>query len=431
MPKFEIKKRNLQSLTVTLTLAFLIFSIVVLLFASGLEIYFSYTSQQVMIANEQQLIAQDAAAIVKNFIQEKIGIMERSIAIGRIDSSSPEDQKIVLEKLLGKVPSFRQMVLTDAEQQELATASRLSESVSGKLKEQIVGDVFSKLKTANAYIGSVYIDETSQEPMIVLAVPVKDVFGDAKGTLIAEVNLKFMWDLVSSMKIGKNGLAYVVDRKGNLIAFGDITRVLKGENLVVLKEVKEFIDNEEQVAVADAVKGINGTDVVSTFVPLGSPDWAVIIELPTTEAYATIIKMLKFSLWSLLGNFILVVIVGFSLSRRITKPIVALRDAVQEISSGKLNVKIKTESKNEIGELASNFNDMAAKLKELYETLEAKVRERTRELNEKEAELEAKIEEMERFHKLTMGREEKILELKKKVREFEEESKAIKQKNQV
>ena len=65
-----------------------------------------------------------------------------------------------------------------------------------------------------------------------------------KGALMAEVNLKFMWDLVGGIKIGENGLAYVVDRQGNLIAFGDVSRVLKGENLTNLKEVSEFINNE-------------------------------------------------------------------------------------------------------------------------------------------------------------------------------------------
>ena len=55
--------------------------------------------------------------------------------------------------------------------------------------------------------------------------------GDLKGALLAEINLKFMWDVVASMEIGEEGTAYVVDRKGDLIAFHDVSRVIKGENL--------------------------------------------------------------------------------------------------------------------------------------------------------------------------------------------------------
>ena len=53
---------------------------------------------------------------------------------------------------------------------------------------------------------------------------------------------------------------------------------------------------KELVARADIAKGIQGTNVVSTFVPLGTPDWAVVIELPVSEAYSTIIQMLELSL---------------------------------------------------------------------------------------------------------------------------------------
>jgi methyl-accepting chemotaxis protein len=428
MPKLGIKKTDFLSLTVTLTIAFLVLSIAVLLFAGSLETYFNFRNQQKIIIYEQQLIAQKAAGEVKNFIEEKLGILKRSAVIGSLANASQEDQKLVLEKLLGEVPSFRRLILFNSEQQESANVSRLSEITTSKFTEQLKNDVFSSLKQEETYIGPIYIDEMSQEPMIILASPVKNVFGDLKGVLTAEVNLKFIWDLVGNMKIGQNGLAYVVDKKGNLIAFGDISRALKGENIKNLTEVNEFINNEEVVSTADIVKGIQGTNVVSTFVPLGRPDWAVIIELPLAEAYSSIIQMLKLSLWIILANLILAIATGFYLSKIITKPIINLRDAARKMSLGNLDIKIETKYKDEIGELAADFINMTEKLKESRMNLEAKVIERTSELKKTKEQLELKVEEMERFHKLTMGREEKILELKKKIRELGEELEKNKQK---
>ena len=93
--------------------------------------------------------------------------------------------------------------------------------------------------------------------MMLMAVPVKDVFGDFRGALlIAELNLKFMWDLVDGIKIGDRGFAYVVDRQGNLIAFGDISRVLKRENLAYLSEVNQFVKGGETHTGADVSEGI-------------------------------------------------------------------------------------------------------------------------------------------------------------------------------
>ena len=54
---------------------------------------------------------------------------------------------------------------------------------------------------------------------------------------VAEVNLKFIWDVVSQIKVGKDGHAYVVDVRGNLIAHPDISLVLQKTNLASLAQV--------------------------------------------------------------------------------------------------------------------------------------------------------------------------------------------------
>ena len=158
--------------------------------------------------------------------------------------------------------------------------------------------MLARVNSGRNFIGSVYIDDFTFEPMVLMAVPIKNVFGDVKGTLLAEVNLKFMWDLVSSVKIGRNGTAYVVDRTGVLLAFQDIGRVLKGENLSNLSKVAEFQSDPDfsKGVTTNTVKGITGTKVVSTYLPLIEPDWAVMIELPFIEAYGSFIAALVFTI---------------------------------------------------------------------------------------------------------------------------------------
>ena len=60
----------------------------------------------------------------------------------------------------------------------------------------------------------------------------------AGGVTVAEVNLKFIWDVVSQIKVGKAGLAYVVDGSGALIAHPDISLVLQKTDLASLTQVK-------------------------------------------------------------------------------------------------------------------------------------------------------------------------------------------------
>jgi len=55
------------------------------------------------------------------------------------------------------------------------------------------------------------------------------------GITVAEVNLKFIWDVITRLKIGAKGLAYVVDSGGQLIAHPDISRVLQKTDLSALR----------------------------------------------------------------------------------------------------------------------------------------------------------------------------------------------------
>ena len=87
---------------------------------------------------------------------------------------------------------------------------------------------FPRAFTGEEYISQIFIDETSFEPMVIMAMPLTDILGSSLGVLVAEVNLKFMWDLIGALKIGDKGQAYVVDEIGNLVALRDVTRVLKG-----------------------------------------------------------------------------------------------------------------------------------------------------------------------------------------------------------
>ena len=106
-----------------------------------------------------------------------------------------------------------------------------SQSLSPQFALQLKGDALTQTMEGKRYISPVYIDDATSEPQVVIAIPVKSVLGDYQGTLAAEINLKFMWDLVDQLKVGETGYAYVVDNHGNLIAFGDTSRVLARENV--------------------------------------------------------------------------------------------------------------------------------------------------------------------------------------------------------
>ncbi len=114
------------------------------------------------------------------------------------------------------------------------------------------------------------------------------------------------------------------------------------------------------------------------------------------------------------------------LIRRITGPITALTKGAREIYSGNMKVNVEVKSRNELGILSATFNKMVEMLEksrkdieEYNRTLEKKVKERTKEIEVKKQEIEKANKELERFNKLAVGRELKMVEMKKKMRSLE------------
>jgi methyl-accepting chemotaxis protein len=405
------KKKSFKSLSVVLTTAFLSLSLGIILFTNLVQLLLNFQTQQNAVLSDQEKIAHNAADQVRNFIQEKIDVLNATTKTNDLISLSKKDQNIILEKVLSYSPAFRQVALFDKNIKQLNSVSRLSDISQASLVEQFNNKVVSEKEKRSLWISNVYVDKTTSEPIITLALPISNVFGDFQGNLTAEINLKFMWDLVSGIKVGNNGYIFVVDKKGQLLAFKDISRVLKGENVSNLQTIREFIQNGTETdfnSSAGIAKGITNASVVSAFVPLSVPNWAIVAEVPVMEAYQKVIQGLIVSSLIIFLAIIVTVVISLLLARSITMPIRKLRDGAEQIRKGNLKTVIEVNSSDEIGELASVFNQMTMDLQELYVGLEQKVKERTEKLDQK-------IAELEKFQKLTVGRELKMIELKKEL----------------
>jgi ABC-type sugar transport system substrate-binding protein/methyl-accepting chemotaxis protein len=376
------KTKTSRSLSATLAIAFLGLSAGVLLIATTAQSIFNFQTQQDAVASRQQLIAQDAANEVAGFIQNNFNILESAIKLGDLALTSPELQKTTLERVQSLDRAIRQLVLFDNQDRELVKVSRISQTAVEELAGRVNADLFAQVRQGERYISSVYIDDITSEPIVLMAVPATNIFGDFEGTLLAEINLKFMWDLVDQLAIGETGQAYVVDRQGNLLAVRDVTRVLRGDNVSNMAEVSEFISSNAILdeTPADVSEGIDGKRAVITYVPLGVPDWAVVTELPVNEAYREVIQGIVVSVVVTLVMAALAGFIGVVVARRLAVPISKLTETATQIAGGKLDLDATVEGPTEIIRLSESFNSMTAQLRDFIASLEQRVIERTRAL---------------------------------------------------
>lgn len=365
------RTRQAQSLSATLAIAFFTLSVVVLLLAGGSQLFFNIQTQQQALSNRQLLIAQDAAKTVSGFIQDKFSVLGTIVGASKLTSTDPEEQSRLLEGLLGLQPAFRHLVLLDTDNREITVASRLSKAASDEFMSRLDADLLAQIGQEQNAISPVYFDDVSSEPFVIMAVPVTDALGDFQGTLIAEVNLKFMWDLVDQLKVGETGYAYVVDDQGNLIAFRDTARVLRGENVASISEIGKFVADPSAVsAVTSEVQtytGLTKTTIVGTYVPLGTPQWAVVTELPWQEAYGGIVRGTITSVSIILALAIMAGLGGVLVARRLAVPLVNLTETATRIAGGELDLKATAGGPSEIASLSAAFNSMSDSLQAMID----------------------------------------------------------------
>ena len=354
-----------KSLAATLATAFVTLSVFSVVVVSMLQVVLNLQSQQEVVGGQQRVIALDAANEVSNFMEQVCNALESVTVVGRPFSLSTPGQRALLESLLALDPAYREVALLDNQGRELVKVTRTHVVTEDDLVNRAESKMFHDVVEKGSHISSIYIDDLTSEPLVTVAMPVKDVFDNLDGVLLVEVNLRFMWDLVGSLDIGEEGLAYVVDREGDLIAFGDISRVLRAESVSQLHQVSEFINSQASSDPTGATlsEGINGSYIVGSYVPLGTPDWAVVVELPVMEAYQPILNNIALSVGGAIIVAILAGIAGVYLSRRLVAPLLKLTETTTCIARGEWDFEAPIEGTSEIQTLAISFNSMVRSIR--------------------------------------------------------------------
>ena len=353
----------------------------VLLLSGSLDLYFSFRENETALFRLEREKADAAAGRIEQFvrtIEDQIGWATRSMAL----SPGARPDRRWLDALLKQVPSITDVSYLDASGKELFRISRVKEDVIGSKADYANAPVFQVPKSGKTYFGPVEFRNES-EPYLTIA---RAGTGPQAGVIVADVNLKFIWDVVSRLKVGGAGYAYVVDARGVLVAHPDISLVLQKTDLSSLPQVRAVaIAEPPGIPAPDDIetgKDLRDRSVLTAHARITPLGWWVFVEEPVREAFAPVYASLYRIGVLMVIALALSMVASLFLTAQIVRPIEALQVGAARIGSGELDQRIEVRTGDEIEALATQFNEMAAQLKESYAGLERKVDERTQQLIE-------------------------------------------------
>ncbi len=378
VPKADGPGTKIRSRLFTKYVALFVAVVGMALLSNGIfEVFFYYREHKAALIRIQHEQAEAAAAKIGQFIKEiesQVGwITQLPWSAGSI-----EQRRFDALRLLRQVPAVTELAQIDSTGKERLRVSRLAMDMVDSGIDLSKEPKFTEAVAHKIYYGPVYFRRES-EPYMTLALA--GTRRDA-GVSIAEVNLKLIWDVVSQIKVGEHGHAYVVGAQGRLIAHPDISLVLRNTDMSSLRQVQAARAGNAGTEELRGTRNIQGQEVLTASAPIAPLGWTMFVELPVEEAYAPLYQALQRLAVVLLGALVFAVLAGMFLARRMVGPIQALRAGAERIGGGDFAQHISIKTGDELEGLADQFNDMGARLQESYADLESKVERRTAELRE-------------------------------------------------
>jgi signal transduction histidine kinase len=362
--------------------AFIVLLVSVGLVASGaINLYFSYQETRSSLVNLQREKAVTAAVRIEQFVRDIENQLGWTTLPMVTPGQSPEEmRRLDFLKLLRQLPAVTEVSHIDEKGREQLKVSRLSMDTAGSGVDFSADPRFTETRKGKTWFGPVYFRKET-EPYMTVAIPEAR---DRKGVTAVEVNLKFIWDVVSRIRVGQEGYAYVVDAKGFLVAHPDISLVLRKADMSALPQVKAALAAKPDADFRELPESRNGKGevVLAAYAPIETLGWRVLVEEPQSAVFAPLYDAILRTAGLLLSGVIVSILASLFLARRMVEPVRALQQGAERIGAGDLSGHIYVRTGDELETLANRFNTMAEQLKESYAGLERKVEERTAALRE-------------------------------------------------
>lgn len=363
-----------------------------LLLSGASEMYFGYQESLQRTEDMQEALAEGAAREIAAYI----GIVDtglRDVAKmpwGR-PGFGPAQRREEFYRLMQIVPAITDLQVVDREGRELLSASKHAPDRKDEAGLAIDEPELARVTPTDGIRRGHTFFHDGYLPTMRMSI------SDGRDAIVATVDLRLLGDVVARLRTGEAGLAYIVDSHGLLIAHPRATHVLSRMDLSrsdAVRQARAGAASAAGLIRGLATENLEGQPVITTAAAVPGTGWIVFMEQTRSEALKPAWATLTRTLVLMIAGGVAALVIGVAFARRMAAPIIALRRATARIAGGDLDTALTASSHDEIEDLARDFNRMAARLRDLYASLEAKVHERTAELSDARDALATRAEQL-------------------------------------
>ena len=342
------------------------------------SIYSLRTGNEALVIDGNSNVAQQVARQIELYMANNVKVLRSVAAELRATELQLWQRERILKNHVLDFPEFRELTLFTRDG-EIAATSRIGET---SLTVATVGD--PNVPT----IAPISVDEDLL-PTTTVMIPLSHL-GRPDGSLVGEVSLEALWRMVDDIRVGQEGFALLIARDGRLVAHGSPNqkpRVASGENLgghelmaamaAVSSDVSPPSPGPSGIerAVHLEYASDDGRSLLGVAALVPSLGWTVIVEQPTSEAFALASKLQLELVFIITLALFGTVVLGYYWGQSFIRPIFALMKGTEAIAAGRLKDRVDIGGRDEFHQLGEAFNGMADKLVDLQDDVRKQERQ--------------------------------------------------------
>lgn len=208
--------------------------------------------------------------------------------------------------------------------------------------------------------------------------------GQFEGVVATDVSLKALNDFVRDLHVSQHGVTFIMEANGQLIASsggeniytsqdGDVARLRAEDSHEPLIRIA-YQTLQKNLA---AVENMGGADSTFTFQDADGAviyaayswirdgaglSWITVVAVPRSDFLETLDNNARWTVFIAVAAVALALLLGLSVVHWVVRDVRRLSRAAARIGKGQMNVALKIERRDEIGQLARNFMEMQAEL---------------------------------------------------------------------